>query len=94
MLKALSLLEFFTARRAGIEDFLQEEGVFEEAQIQAVAEAVAWQLGHAMKKQKDYRFCALLIAAWKSCSSIAPVNNSLPITKLGVALTPIAAASD
>jgi len=37
---------------SGIDDFLQEEGIFEEAQAQAVKEVVAWQLAEAMKSQK------------------------------------------
>jgi antitoxin HicB len=37
---------------SSIDDFLREEGIFEEAQAQAVKEVVAWQLGEAMKKQK------------------------------------------
>lgn len=37
---------------SSIDDFLKEEGVFEEAQAQAVKEVVAWQLAEAMKKQK------------------------------------------
>ena len=36
---------------SSVDDFLKEEGVFEEAQAQAVKEAVAWQLAEAMKKQ-------------------------------------------
>jgi plasmid maintenance system antidote protein VapI len=37
---------------SGIDDFLKEEGVFKEAEAQAVKEVVAWQLGKAMKKKK------------------------------------------
>jgi predicted XRE-type DNA-binding protein len=37
---------------SGIDDFLKEEGIFEEAQAQAVKEVVAWQLSEAMKEQK------------------------------------------
>ena len=37
---------------SGIDDFLKEEGIFEEAQAQAVKEVVAWQLAKAMKKKK------------------------------------------
>jgi antitoxin HicB len=36
---------------SSIDDFLQEEGIFEEAQAQAVKEVVAWQLAEAMKKK-------------------------------------------
>ena len=37
---------------SGIDDFLKDEGVFEEAQVQAVKEVVAWQLAQAMEKNK------------------------------------------
>jgi antitoxin HicB len=37
---------------SSLDDFLREEGIFEEAQTQAVKEVVAWQLAEAMKKQK------------------------------------------
>jgi DNA-binding phage protein len=37
---------------SSIDDFLKEEGIFEEAQAQAVKEVVAWQLGAAMRKRK------------------------------------------
>ena len=37
---------------SNIDDFLKGEGIFEEAQAQAVKEVVAWQLGEAMKKKK------------------------------------------
>ena len=37
---------------SGIDDFLKEEGIFEEAQAQAVKEVIAWQLAEAMKKGK------------------------------------------
>jgi hypothetical protein len=37
---------------SSIDDFLKEEGIFEEAQAQAVKEVVAWQLDKAMRKQK------------------------------------------
>ena len=37
---------------SGIDDFLKEEGIFEEAQAQAVKELVAWQLAQAMKQKK------------------------------------------
>ena len=37
---------------SSIDAFLQEEGLFEEAQAQAIKEVVAWQLAEAMKKKK------------------------------------------
>ena len=36
---------------SSIDEFLKEEGIFEETQAQAVKEVVAWQLAEAMKKQ-------------------------------------------
>ena len=36
---------------SSIDDFLKEEGIFEESQAQAVKEVVAWQLAEAMKKR-------------------------------------------
>ena len=37
---------------SSVDDFLKHEGIFEEAQAQAVKEVVAWQLAEAMKKKK------------------------------------------
>ena len=37
---------------SSMDDFLKEEGIFEEAQAQAVKEVVAGQLAEAMKKKK------------------------------------------
>jgi hypothetical protein len=37
---------------SGIDDFLKEEGIFEEAQAQAIKEVVAWQLAEAMNREK------------------------------------------
>ena len=47
---------------ASIDDFLKGEGIFEEAQAQAIKEVVAWQLAKAMKKKKisKSRMAALL----------------------------------
>ena len=37
---------------SSIDDFLKEEGIFEEAQAQAIKEVIAWQLAEAMKTRK------------------------------------------
>ena len=37
---------------SSIDDFLKEEGIFEETQPQAIKEVVAWQLEEAMKRRK------------------------------------------
>ena len=36
---------------SSLDDFLKQEGIFEEAQAQAVKEVVAWQLAEAMKEK-------------------------------------------
>ena len=47
---------------SSIDDFLKEEGIFEEAQAQAVKEVVAGQLAEAMRTQKisEARMAVLL----------------------------------
>lgn len=37
---------------SGLDDFLKEEGIFEEAQAEAVREVIAWQLAEAMREKK------------------------------------------
>ena len=37
---------------SSIDDFLKEEGIFEETQAQAIKEVVAWQLAEAMNKKR------------------------------------------
>lgn len=37
---------------SSIDDFMKEEGFFEEVEAQAIKEVVAWQLAEEMKKQK------------------------------------------
>ena len=37
---------------SSIDAFLKTEGIFEEAQAEAIKEVVAWQLAEAMKEQK------------------------------------------
>ena len=37
---------------SSIDAFLKKEGIFEDAQAQAIKEVVAWQLAEAMKKKK------------------------------------------
>ena len=38
---------------SSIDDFLKEEGIFEEAQAQAVKEVVAWQVAEAMREKNE-----------------------------------------
>ncbi len=38
---------------SGVDDFLKEEGIFEEAQTQAVKEVVAWQFAEGHEEEKN-----------------------------------------
>ena len=38
---------------SSIDDFMKEEGIFEESQAQAIKEVVAWQLAEAMKNAEN-----------------------------------------
>jgi predicted XRE-type DNA-binding protein len=40
---------------SSLDDFLKEEGIFEEAEAQAIKEVIAWQLAEAMKKKNISR---------------------------------------
>ena len=40
---------------SSLNDFLKEEGIFEETQAQAIKEVIAWQLAEAMKKKNISR---------------------------------------
>ena len=46
---------------SSVDNFLKEEGIFEEAQAQAVKEVVAWQLAEAMKKKISKNKMATLL---------------------------------
>ena len=46
---------------SSIDDFLKDEGIFEEAQAQAIKEVVAWQLASAMKKNMSKKKMAELL---------------------------------
>jgi antitoxin HicB len=39
---------------SSIDDFLKEEGIFEEAQAQAIEEIVAWQIAEGVKKTGEF----------------------------------------
>lgn len=47
---------------SSLDDFLKQEGIYEEAEGQAIKEVIAWQLAEAMKKQSlsKARMAALL----------------------------------
>jgi len=67
-----------------IDGFLKEEGIFEEAQAQAVKEVVAWQLAEAMKKKKisKNRMAALLKTSRTQVNRILDSKNDITLGSL------------
>jgi len=69
---------------SGIDDFLKEEGIFEEAQAQAVKEVVAWQLAQAMKKQKisKSKMAVLLKTSRTQVDRLLDPKNDITLSSL------------
>jgi antitoxin HicB len=69
---------------SSIDDFLKEEGVFEEAQAQAVKEVVAWQLGEAMriKKISKARMAVLLKTSRTQVDRLLDPRNDITLSSL------------
>jgi antitoxin HicB len=67
---------------SSIEDFLKEEGVFEEAQ--AVKEVVAWQLAQAMKEKKisKNRMATLLKTSRTQVDRLLDPKNDITLSSL------------
>jgi antitoxin HicB len=69
---------------SSIDDFLKEEGIFEEAQAQAVKEVVAWQLAQAMKKQKisKNKMAVLLKTSRTQVDRLLDPKNDITLSSL------------
>ncbi len=69
---------------SSIDDFLKGEGVFEEAQAQAIKEVVAWQLAQALKKKKipKSRMAALLKTSRTQVDRLLDPNNDITLSSL------------
>ena len=69
---------------SSIDEFLKEEGIFDEAQAQAVKEVVAWQLADAMKKQKisKSRLAALLKTSRTQVDRLLDPKNDITLGSL------------
>jgi antitoxin HicB len=67
---------------SSIDDLLKEEGIFEEAQAQAIKEVVAWQLGQAMKKKRisKSRMAALLKASRTQVDRLLDPKNDITLS--------------
>lgn len=69
---------------SSIDDFLKEEGIFEEAQAQAIKEVVAWQLAEAMKEQKisKRKMAALLKTSRTQVDRLLDSKNDITLMSL------------
>jgi antitoxin HicB len=69
---------------SSIDDFLKEEGIFGEAQAQAVKEVVAWQLGEAMrvKKISKARMATLLKTSRTQVDRLLDPRNDITLSSL------------
>ena len=69
---------------SSIDDFLKGEGIFEEAQTQAIKEVVAWQLAQAMRKKKisKSRMAALLKTSWTEVDRLLDPKNDITLSCL------------
>ena len=69
---------------SGIDDLLKGEGVFEEAQGQAVKEVVAWQLAEAMKKNKisKNKMATMLKTSRSQVDRLLDAKNDITLSSL------------
>lgn len=69
---------------SSIDSFLKEEGIFEEAQAQAIKEVVAWQLAEAMKKKKisKARMAVLLNTSRSQVDRLLDPKNDITLSSL------------
>jgi len=69
---------------SSIDNFLTEEGIFEEAQAQAIKEVVAWQLAEAMKKKKisKNKMAALLKTSRSQVDRLLDPKNDITLGSL------------
>lgn len=69
---------------SSIDDFLKEEGIFEETQAQAIKEVVAWQLAEAMREKKisKARMAALLKTSRTQVDRLLNPKNDITLSSL------------
>ena len=69
---------------SSIDDFLKEEGIFEEAQAQAVKEVVAWQLAEAMRTKKisKARMARMLQTSRTQVDRLLDPRNDITLSSL------------
>jgi hypothetical protein len=69
---------------SSIDDFLKEEGIFEEIQANAIKEVVAWQLAEAMRKKKisKNKMATLLKTSRTQVDRLLDPNNDITLSSL------------
>jgi antitoxin HicB len=69
---------------SSLDDFLKEEGIYEEVQAKAIKEVVAWQLAEAMKKKKisKVRMAALLKTSRTQVDRLLDPKNDITLSSL------------
>jgi len=69
---------------SSIDDFLKEEGIFDEAQAQAIKEVVAWQLAKAMKERKisKSKMAAMLKTSRTQINRLLDPKNDITLLSL------------
>ncbi len=69
---------------SSLDEFLKEEGGFDEAQAQAIKEVVAWQLAAAMKKKNlsKSKVAALLKTSRSQVDRLLDPNNDITLSSL------------
>jgi len=69
---------------SGLDDFLQEEGLFEETQAQAIKEVIAWQLDQAMKEKgiSKARMAILLKTSRTQVTRLLDPANDITLSTL------------
>ena len=69
---------------SSLDDFLKDEGIFDESQAQAVKEVVAWQLTEAMKARSltKARMAALLKTSRSQLDRLLDPKNDVTLSSL------------
>jgi hypothetical protein len=69
---------------SSLDDFLKDEGIFEETQTKAVKEVVAWQLAEAMKSKKisKARMAMLLKTSRTQVDRLLDAENDITLSSL------------
>lgn len=69
---------------SSVDDFLKEEGIFEETQAQAIKEVIAWQLSQAMKERRisKARMAKLLKTSRSQVDRILDAKDDITLSSL------------